>query len=83
MDNCPPCSALAPKLEEVAAAFAGQVEVFQVKVDEESPLLQGYEIKGMPMVLLFEDGQLTGRLAGLIQKQDLDDTFEEMVRTVI
>lgn len=78
MDNCPPCNALAPTLEAVAESYEEQVKTFQVKVDEDSPILQTYGIKGMPTVLFFEEGELAGRLAGRIRKQDLEEAFEEI-----
>lgn len=81
MDNCPPCDALAPKLKTVADAFEGRVEVLQVKVDEEAPILEQYAVKGMPTVLLFEDGNMVDRLSGLIRKKDLEKAFEKVAKT--
>jgi len=65
-DWCPPCRALTPVLERVVTALAGKVKLAKVEVDEGANMkLAGrYGLKGFPTVLLFIDGEITGRFSG-------------------
>lgn len=76
MDHCPPCNALAPTLKSVADAYEDRVKVLQVKVDEQSPLLKKYGIRGMPTVLFFKGGELVKEMSGLIRREELKEAFE-------
>ncbi len=65
-DWCPPCRALTPVLDRVAAAMAGQLKLAKVEVDEGANMkLAGrYGLRGFPTVLLFVDGEIKGRFSG-------------------
>jgi putative thioredoxin len=65
-DWCPPCRALTPVLERVVTAFAGNLKLAKVEVDEGANMkLAGrYGLKGFPTVLLFIGGEIKGRFSG-------------------
>ena len=61
---CPPCHALAPVLEEVAAELAGQMVVAKLDVDRNPATTLRYGVMAMPTLVLFEGGQERRRLIG-------------------
>lgn len=65
-DWCPPCRALTPVLDRIAAARNGGVRLAKVEVDEGANMkLAGrYGLKGFPTVLLFVGGEIKGRFSG-------------------
>lgn len=78
-DWCPPCRALTPVLERVAAAFGGKIRLAKVEVDEGANMkLAGrYGLKGFPTVLLFIDGEIKGRFSGARAEHWVKDFLAE------
>lgn len=64
-DWCPPCQMLTPVLERVIHRYAGKIRMAKVEVDEgENMKLAGrYTLRGFPTVLLFVNGEITGRFS--------------------
>ena len=54
---CGPCRTLGPLLEKLAAEFAGGFVLAKVDVDREQQLAGYFQIKSVPTVILFRDGQ--------------------------
>lgn len=64
---CPPCKALSPLVERVADKFQA-LTVGSVNVDEYPELASRYGIRGMPTLVVFENGQETARSTGFINE---------------
>jgi putative thioredoxin len=60
---CPPCRALTPVLERVAAEYAGRVILAKVDADENMKLAGRYQLRGFPTVLLFVAGEPVDRFS--------------------
>ena len=71
---CGPCLAMAPILEEYAAANAGLFVLVKVDVNEaiNKPLAQKYEIRGIPNMKLFKGGEVVHEFVGLQTKESLE-----------
>ncbi len=61
---CGPCRMVGPAVEAAAAAFAGQLKVVKVNVDELPDVAARYEVQGIPTLLILRDGALLGRHVG-------------------
>jgi thioredoxin 1 len=61
---CGPCRAIAPVLEELAAASEGRVTLTKVNVDENHGLVARYGIQSIPMILFFKEGAIVDRVVG-------------------
>ena len=64
-DWCGPCHALAPTIDALARDYAGRVTVAKLDVDANPATADRFEIRGIPTLLLFRDGQLMDRLTGV------------------
>lgn len=64
-DWCGPCHALAPTIDALARDYAGRVTVAKLDVDANPATADRFEIRGIPTLLLFRDGQLVDRLTGV------------------
>src|SRR5262245_10058523 len=62
---CPPCRALAPAIEALAAGRP-EVVVGKLDVDAHPEIAQRYGVHGIPTVLVFHHGQLVERSVGLV-----------------
>ena len=65
-DWCGPCKMMAPYLEEVAQKMKGKVKVIKVDVDKNQQASQKYKVQSIPTLILFKDGQIKWRQAGVV-----------------
>lgn len=68
---CAPCRALAPRLEQLARQYEGQVQVRKLNVDDAPELAAAHGVRGIPTLILFKDGQPHSRLVGLHDETQL------------
>ena len=69
---CPPCKAIAPIIEEIAAEYEGVARVGTVDVDDNKSLAERYAIGSIPTLLFFKNGVVVDRIQGLVPKSELD-----------
>ena len=70
---CGPCRAIAPVLEELAAASEGPVTLMKVNVDENHGLAARYGIQSIPTILFFKEGVVVDRVRGAAPRAVLED----------
>lgn len=70
---CGPCQALAPILEDVAAAEAERLSVVKLDVDANPETATRYGVRGLPTLLLFKDGEPIANHVGMLPKARLKD----------
>lgn len=68
---CGPCKQVAPVLEEVANDMAGKVKVVKVNIDESPETPQQYGVRGIPTLLLVQDGKVVASKVGALPKSKL------------
>ena len=64
-DWCGPCKALAPILEKEIEARAGAVELAKLDVDANPQLAAHYDIRSIPAVKAFRNGQVVAEFTGV------------------
>jgi thioredoxin 1 len=69
-DWCGPCQMMEPTLEALAAE--SDLTVAKVDVDANQDLAGQYNVRGIPLLLLFVDGQQVERLTGVQQRESLE-----------
>jgi thioredoxin len=70
-DWCGPCKMMAPVLDELARERAGELLVVKVNSDQNPVSPQHYGVRGIPTLIVFRDGQETGRQVGFAPKAQL------------
>lgn len=73
---CSPCKMIAPLLEESANKYAGRLSIAKLNVDENQRTPSKYRVRGIPMLMLFKDGQVVATQVGAISKAQLTDFIE-------
>jgi len=58
-------------LDEIAREKAGTIKVAKVNVDENQSLSLKYNIRAIPALLFFKNGQLRDQITGMTSKKDL------------
>nr|WP_222983701.1 thioredoxin [[Muricauda] meishanensis] len=75
-DWCGPCKMLAPILKEVKTAMGDTVKIIKIDVDKNPVLAQEYQVRGVPTLMLFRNGQQLWRQSGVLQKSALIEVLE-------
>ena len=70
-DWCGPCKMIAPLLDEIAREKVDTIKVAKVNVDENQSLSFKYNIRAIPALLFFKNGQLRDQVTGVTSKKDL------------
>ncbi|MGE5582790.1 MAG: thioredoxin [Bacillota bacterium] len=68
---CGPCKMLAPVIEEIAAGYAGKIQVGKVNVDDNQELAGEYGVMSIPTICLFKNGSQAFRLVGFRPKKEI------------
>jgi thioredoxin 1 len=61
---CGPCRAIAPVVDEVADSFNGKAKVYKMNVDNNPVTPMRYNVRGIPTLLVFKDGQVKEQYVG-------------------
>ncbi len=65
-DWCGPCKIMAPTFERVAAEFEPEVRFLKVDIEAERDLAARYDIRSIPMLVLFQRGAIAAQRAGVV-----------------
>ena len=68
---CGPCKMIAPILDEVAKDMADKLQVAKLNVDEHGEIAQRYGIRGIPTLILFNQGEQVAQQVGAVSKSQL------------
>jgi thioredoxin len=69
---CGPCRMVAPVIEELARDYHGKIVFGKLNVDENPALAMKYQIKSIPTMLIFRNGQLIDRKIGAMPRKMLE-----------
>lgn len=70
---CGPCKAIAPIVEELATDFSGKLKVVKINVDDNKEAAMKYNVRSIPKLILFKDGQVVDQMVGARTKTELVD----------
>lgn len=68
---CAPCKMLAPVLEEIAEEYAGRVKVAKLDVDQNQKVTERFNVRGIPTLILFKNGEAEAIKVGAVSKTQL------------
>jgi thioredoxin 1 len=73
---CGPCHSMAPALEAFTAANVGKVNVFKLDVDDNPKIAERYEIRSIPTIIFFKDGDAVDKTMGAMTEQALQGKLD-------
>jgi len=75
---CGPCKMIAPLLDEIAKEKAGTVKVAKVNIDDNQSLSSRFNVRAIPTLLFFKNGQVCDQVTGMTSKKDLLGRLEAL-----
>jgi thioredoxin 1 len=69
---CPPCRAIAPHVEAIAAAHEGRLRVGTCDVDAHGELSAKLDVRAMPTLMVFKNGQVVGQIVGAVPRAKIE-----------
>ena len=74
---CGPCTMQAPILEEVKQRLGDQVSVIKIDVDQNQAVATQYQVRSVPTLIIFKNGQIRWRQAGVFPANELERLLKE------
>jgi putative thioredoxin len=76
---CGPCRQLGPALESAVAKRDGEIELAKLDVDENPSIAASFDIRGIPAVKAFRDGQVVSQFTGAIPPARIEEWLNQLV----
>ncbi len=79
-DWCGPCKMLEPVLEELAQEYNGKIKFAKVRADTQQELVNQYNIRAVPTLLLFWNGRVRTQVVGLRSKEEIKEALASVLK---
>lgn len=74
---CGPCKMLVPVLREVKDSLGDRVSIIKIDVDKNQQISNQYQVRGVPTMILFQNGKQLWRQSGVLNKEEIIKTILE------
>ena len=76
---CGPCKQIGPILEEISDEYSDKITIGKLDVDENPETPGKFQIRGIPTMLLFNNGELIDTKVGMSSKADLTEWIDKNI----
>lgn len=74
-DWCGPCKMMAPILKELKSKMGEKVKIVKVDVERNESAAAQLEIRGVPTLILYKNGQIVWRQSGVVPAHTLEQVI--------
>jgi thioredoxin 1 len=76
---CGPCKMMEPVIDELKTTMDGKANIIKIDIDDQRDLAIKYNVRSVPTLLLFKDGEVVWRQAGVSSTTALTDKIGEFM----
>ncbi len=76
---CGPCKTQAPILDEVKQLLGDRVSIIKIDVDQNQQTAAQYQVRSVPTLIIFKNGQIRWRQAGVFPANELERLLKENI----
>ena len=74
---CGPCRMIAPVLDQISEEYDGRLQIMKLNVDEAQQTAFQYNVRSIPTLLLFKNGQVEMQVVGAQSRQQICKMLDE------
>lgn len=74
---CGPCKMMSPILEEVKNRVGENANIIKIDVDKNPQAASAYQVRSVPMLILFKNGKPLWRQSGVVPANELEKLINE------
>ncbi len=76
---CPPCRVQGPIVEDLAKDMGNKAVISKLDVDDHGSIAALYQVRSIPTLIIFRDGEPVRRFVGVQQKETLAQAIQELL----
>jgi thioredoxin 1 len=76
---CGPCKMIAPILEEIASDYGDKIKICKMDVDANTNTAPKFGIRGIPTLIIFNNGEVAGTKVGALSKSQLSAFIDSVI----
>lgn len=73
---CGPCKSLAPIVDDIAEQYGEGLKVVKINIDENMGTPQAFGVRGIPTVMIFQNGEMKSSKSGGMTKATLQSFID-------
>ncbi len=74
---CGPCKTMSQNLQILKAHVQDSATILKIDIDKNPALAQSYDVASVPTVMLFKNGALLWRQAGIVSAKQLENLIQQ------
>ena len=78
-DWCAPCKQVTPILKVVKEALKEDVRIIKVNVDKNPAIATKYQIRNIPTLIIFKEGELKWKAAGVRPANEIQTVLQQYI----
>jgi thioredoxin 1 len=76
-DWCPPCKAISPLVDSLAAEYEGKAIIAKLDVDANPQITSRYGVRNLPTLLIFKGGKPVDKIVGAVPKRVMAEKLSQ------
>ena len=76
---CGPCKMMHPVLEDLAGKIGDDARIIKIDIDKNEQLASSYDVRSVPTLMIFRNGELKWRAAGVHSAADLEEKLRSFM----
>ncbi|KAK8946023.1 hypothetical protein KSP40_PGU019040 [Platanthera guangdongensis] len=73
---CEPCRVIHPLIDKLSSTYEGKIRFFKLNTDDNPEIVAQYEIRSIPTVVIFMNGEKMDRIIGAVSESTLVSFIE-------
>ena len=78
-DWCGPCKVMSPIIEQTKNSLGDESTVLKINIDNNAEVARKYQIRSIPTLLIFKEGEVVWRQSGVPQKEMIVESVKKFI----